>query len=507
MTRKRLALLAVLLCAAPAPCLAAGDTLVVAAGPAGSGSDREIPEPVKLVFTYPCTFAYAEGKPYEARVMDWECDYMHASIKDAAATFNAYPTLTIQKAFLKDAISNADAAHNKYITDIADLVKRTNPAALPKNLSQADRLARIGALSIELSTGVFAAAAPFLWPPREQESYVQKTAGSWPESWRPYVQPIYERSSELQGMVEESEMKLIDQVSADLDKKLQTTAHQLKKTAEASRTPTSAAALDSLFDGGIGRSAPPTLASGAAGKKGSGANVVNALPIPITDLQSQPPPIPTSAEAQTERNYFARGVIPGLKRLEDDELIGLWHARGLTTTIGNPNGKAALIFHQKGPTCALSAQDEALNARGDRIPVANLVKEGVKKGYYSEYTKADGTQDGGPTSWQNLNYLLRDHGVKSTLMQGATPQALDQAIRSSPHHDAVAYVDAKLLWNDPKMPGVSPHAVYVTGEEVDQNGKVYGYYLNDTGAGEAARFVSADDFNKMWMKSMISFQS
>ena len=44
--------------------------------------------------------------------------------------------------------------------------------------------------------------------------------------------------------------------------------------------------------------------------------------------------------------------------------------------------------------------------------------------------------------------------------------------------------------------------IFVTGEEVsNKNGQVLGYYINDTGTGEAARFVPKKDFDRAWRGS------
>jgi hypothetical protein len=250
MSRKRLVFLAALLLAAPLPLLSAGDASVPSipgvdgVNAAGTGADG-FDAPPKLVFTYPCLFAYADGKPYATRVLDWDCDFIHASVKGGAGYFNkTLPNLAAQEAFLGDVIPKANKLHNDYLTKVAELIKKTDPANLPKTLSDADRITAIAALNLELSTGTFAAAEPFLWPAREEQSYVSKTAGPWPSSWDPYLQPIYDRTNELSGMMRQSEMKLIDQAGADLDAKLRTA--ELKKTAEGVKTPDAGPALDKL---------------------------------------------------------------------------------------------------------------------------------------------------------------------------------------------------------------------------------------------------------------------
>jgi hypothetical protein len=502
MIPKRFLAVAVLLFARPALPVYAQD--VPKAPPAASagdhpGTDTE-PAPPKMVFTYPCAFAFADGKPYEERVTDFECDYIHASVKGGKDYFNKLPTLAAQKAFLEDAIGRADDAHGEYIKKIGEILLKTDPAKVPKSLPAVERMKKIGALNVELSTGVFAAAKPFLWPARESESYVEKTAGSWPASWRPYIQPIYDRSRELSGMVQESEKKIIDQASARLDAKLAAAMKAGQLVKKAGEEP---GALNQLFDGGgvaVAEAAAPAQA-GAKGPPKSGADVVNAVPIRVSDLKAAPPPIPKDDDEREQRNYFARGPAAAAQRLKDDANIALWHAFGQTQTVGDPYGKADLAFHQKGESCAVASQAEAMKARGKDVKVEDLAKEGLEKGYFVEYANATGGREGG-TPWGNLDSLLRDHGVAAQSVMKATPAQLEKAVRGS--GDAIVAVYAKAFWADKDMPDGSTHAVYVTGMEVDKKtGAVRGYYFNDTGTGEAARFVSADEFLKSWTKRMV----
>jgi hypothetical protein len=56
-------------------------------------------------------------------------------------------------------------------------------------------------------------------------------------------------------------------------------------------------------------------------------------------------------------------------------------------------------------------------------------------------------------------------------------------------------MDAGLLWNDAGYLGVG-QTVLVTGALVDQNGKVWGVSVNDTGKGEAGRIIPAASFDQ-----------
>lgn len=168
--------------------------------------------------------------------------------------------------------------------------------------------------------------------------------------------------------------------------------------------------------------------------------------------------------------------------------------------MGDPYGKAPLIIQQKGPSCGVASQYEALKARGQAVKIEDLAREGRDKGYYVDYPNAAGDRLGGTTG-ANMNSLLKDHKVNASYSRGATPAQLDTAIRGS--GDAIVSVKTKLFWNDPKLGDGESHVVYVTGEEVDNAGTVLGYYFNDTGTGEAARFVSAATFQKAWQKELV----
>jgi hypothetical protein len=495
----------------------AGDATVAPVPPQAvkAGTDAEPAAKPKLVFTYPCTFAYTDGKPYEERrVMDYECDYIHASIKGGKDELNHLPTIEAQLAMLGDVIDAADRVHNEYIKKVAALIIETDPAKVPKTVKlkdgkiipmpAAERMKRIGDLNILLSTGVFAAASPFLWPAREEGSYVEKSPGYWPASWRPYIQPIYDRSIQLSGMVQADEQKMIDKAAADMDKRMQALAKKQGKLS-AGFNEKDPSALDAAFDGG-GRhiiEEEPAVAPGpvANGKLPPPLIRTQDGLKPVSDLELTPPPtIPEEGKDRDQRNYFARGYAAGALRLKDDAEIGVWHAMGQTRTIGDPYGAAKLIFHQEGPSCAVSTQFEVLKSRGVAVKIEDLATEGRDKGYFVDYAQTDGSRAGG-TSWSHLDSLITDHGVKAESVSQATQSQLDAAVKKT--GDAIVYVFPKGFWADPKIGDRETHAVYITGAEQDTSGKIRGYYINDTGTGEAARYISAADFYKVWTKNLV----
>ena len=443
----------------------------------------------KLRFDYPCSLAYSGGAPYENRVMDYECDYMHATIKIAAAAFNNLPTIEAQETFLATAIADANKAHADYIIKIADLLKQTDPVNVPKNLAPVERDKKIRAMRDDLWKKVVDIAKPFLWPPRETESYIDPAARAWPKSWEPYHRPVWDRDGELFRLMQSAQTSIIDKAGSNLRKKMR----HLEARADAGQ-------FGNIYDGGGGRSTVSGAETAGAGRRPPAREVAQAAPV-VSDIRMAAPPIPETTEGRKQRNYFARGTAAGLERLKDDAMLAAWHASGQAQTIGDPHGKAPLIIHQVGGSCAIGAQYLALRARGEKVKVSALAKEGFEKGYYVDYVLNSGQRVDG-TPLDRTNALLKDHGVNSTYIKSeATLQQLDQALRAS--GDAIIIVRSRLFYQNPSIPDSAAHAIYVTGEEVDKNGKILGIYVNDTGTGEAARFVPMSIFKKAWDNKLV----
>lgn len=490
------ALLALALFAAPA---AADDVAQTPAAPPAPAAPAER----KLAFNYPCAFAYSDGPAYEDRLSDWVCDYVHASVRGGRKTFNDLPTLAAQKSMLADVERDADNAHDRYVAGVGDLLKKTDPAKIPKNLTPAQRLDQIHAMQKTLSRGIVQLADPFLWPARAETTYVEKTPGWWPSSWKPYIHPAYARFDALNGEAEKIENGMIDATSAALDHRLR--QGTLSRTAEGLHAPGQPEeVLNRAFDGqersGVVSASP---APGAPAAPAPG--LVLSPPIrPGTDLQAAPPPapIPRDPQEREQRNYFARGTTAGAQRLKDDATIAVWHAFGQTTTVGDPVGVAPLIVHQEGPSCGVGAQYEALRARGQDADIAKLAIEARDKGYYVDYGLNNGSRTGG-TMWSHMNSLMTDRGVPSRIIPHGSSSDIVQSIRAS--GGAIVFVGTRAFWSDASQPAGANHFVYVTGAEVDRAGAVRGYYVNDTGTGEAVRFISAADFSKAWRGPMVAF--
>ena len=180
--------------------------------------------------------------------------------------------------------------------------------------------------------------------------------------------------------------------------------------------------------------------------------------------------------------------------------VASMHALGWSHTIGDPYGKADNT-QQLGPSCGVGAQYGALHASGDRVHLWQLAKEAYDYGDYVEYKVPGGRLDGGISSVIKMNALLNRHKVESYSVEGATLQQLNGAVFSD--GDAIVGVRASPFYKDATIDANSAHAIYLTGAEVDRNGTVIGYYFNDTGTGEGARYVSSVDFQAAWLHALV----
>ncbi|MCX5796373.1 MAG: hypothetical protein NTY77_12850 [Elusimicrobia bacterium] len=456
----------------------------------------------KLVWTFPCTFKYNDVAKslYETKISSPECDFIHATFgKNSTQDFNNY-ALTAQQAFLIDVGSHSAAAYHLHKAVVEKLLKETDPAKLSPSLSPKARLEKLMGSRKTLIDVTIASFKPFQWEQMVGDSYLDNRGGGLPKSWSPYIDPIRKRAELLNQMIQPLQSQMIGDAAAGLATKIKV-VETLKAV---SSTPQEW--LAKLFDGGSkGPGAP-----GAAGQPGksdpSKAVAPSARLGPYSPKLAPPAPLPQTAQAQAKYGNFNRGYKEGMQRVADEASLAWWHYTGQTRTVGDPVGKSNLVFHQEGGSCALGAQFQALQVRG-KIPPAKddkairaFVQQAQQDGAFVEIRDKSGGLYGG-TSFANLDRMLTAYNVPHALKLKATQQDLDRAVLQN--GDAIVTVNAALFWQDPQH--AVGHAVYVTGAEVDKTGKVVGYYFNDTGTGEGARFVTAADFNKAWTHGLISF--
>ncbi|MDE2314349.1 MAG: hypothetical protein KGL04_09275, partial [Elusimicrobia bacterium] len=438
----------------------------------------------------------------------YECDYMHASLQGADETFNSLPTLAAQMTMLHSVKFAADADYARYRKAKASLLARTDPNLVSPRLAPGTALLKIEDLRRMVESQGERIALPFLWPAPPaylQKSYLDPAAGEFQSSWNPYIGVFLERDQALAAKSREFQARLIKRADAKAESKLRASllALAVKKGASPKAA---AAALAHLFDGGDAPAGASAAGLAPASLGGAAPAALKRWTAPLRGRlglpSSLPPPIPENGDEDAERNYFARGSEAGLKRIEDDAKISIWHALGWSRTLGNPAAAAHDIITQKGPTCSIGAQYEAMRARGIDADIKALVREALDKGYYAEYGMASGFRAGG-TFYSDQNALLRDHHIPSRLIMKATPAQVEKSVAEG--GGAIVVVREREFWGWPSLPESAAHTVYVSGAEIDPQGRVLGYYVNDTGTGEAMRYVSASDFKKAWDGVLVSF--
>jgi hypothetical protein len=246
---------------------------------------------------------------------------------------------------------------------------------------------------------------------------------------------------------------------------------------------------------GAAMAASAGLAAGSAAK---GEALLSAKAPPtageLIDRRTIPAPAPLHGEAPPILPK-SPGFFGILKNLRSKDPVARADARrrmGLSETIGDPSGRAALVHKQAfDDTCAIVSQQEVLAAlrllpTGDPVKQeAALRQEALSRGFYNQGTPGHYTAD-----------LLVDRGVLVAKKENAPLSDLDAAVRRGGL--VIANVDARYLWG---VPGdhVFGHAIVITGAEIE-GGRTVGYYVNDSGSNPEGhgRFVPIQKFEQAW---------
>jgi hypothetical protein len=88
--------------------------------------------------------------------------------------------------------------------------------------------------------------------------------------------------------------------------------------------------------------------------------------------------------------------------------------------------------------------------------------------------------------------ILNDYGVRAHPERDLSCEQLAVAVQHG--HGVIAAVNAGVLWSDPQVlgHGQANHVVTVTGIARDPyDGALQGFYINDSGNGQSAQFISA----------------
>ena len=264
---------------------------------------------------------------------------------------------------------------------------------------------------------------------------------------------------------------------------------------------------------------------------------------PIRNAVKAPPSpafLPNNPHEIAQRNYFSRNYFfnlhapkgeklnfgylrLGIKRVSEEAQVAIWHALGLTQTVGNPEQKVPLVFQQSNGTCGIAALTQYMQAHGQKVTVQELSKISRDRGI-SDFTGNNPSDWGGTNSggeglaaqpygyhpddsfWitfppgKKINKNDPNYDAYLKRYQSQDQKRLEDAIRS--RKGAIVSVASNVLWGPPASPWTAQadHYIYVTGEERNaSNHKIVGYYINDSGVGEGGRFVDAKTFLRAWI--------
>ncbi|MFA6091743.1 MAG: hypothetical protein WCU88_02630 [Elusimicrobiota bacterium] len=238
----------------------------------------------------------------------------------------------------------------------------------------------------------------------------------------------------------------------------------------------------------------------------------------LLDLPSGAPPVPeknaprilkkdgTAEVALKAAGLLAlKAVNPASTTPDWGELAwaALLRRMGASETLGNPGGWAELVHSQGNRgTCAIVAQQQVLEAyklvQGSRKTVAEeLTSDSLSKGYFTiDYSNPSKPPKDIGTERRYVGNLLQDRGLLVTKNLFAPVGALNKAL--SKGKAVVVSVDAGILWDNAAAAG-SAHAILVTGVERSKlDGRILGYYINDSGMLSRGRFVASGQFLRAW---------
>lgn len=166
-----------------------------------------------------------------------------------------------------------------------------------------------------------------------------------------------------------------------------------------------------------------------------------------------------------------------------------------TMVIGDVAGTAE-FNHQQGDnaagflgTCGIVACEGVLRQFGVDATETTLVSHAIENDQCS--VTSDPEKSGGTTPETRVE-ILDDYGIAAHTESGQTLGDLAADVERGT--GVIISANAGQLWNDPNAyeAGQSNHAVVVSGVARDpQTGEIDGFFINDSGTGEAGRFVDA----------------
>lgn len=171
--------------------------------------------------------------------------------------------------------------------------------------------------------------------------------------------------------------------------------------------------------------------------------------------------------------------------------------------LGNVPGYAAFNHHQgDNPEhfqldCGLVSVQDVLEQFGMQVSEGDVVMHALQR--QECYVDPAAAQRSGGTLPSQDAQILADYGVSCRVLSGLTmPQLAAEVERG---HGVIIGVNCGVLWQDPEHAGVGAanHAVTVTGVALDpRNWNIQGFFVNDSGNGKSAEFVSTVVMRVAW---------
>lgn len=149
-------------------------------------------------------------------------------------------------------------------------------------------------------------------------------------------------------------------------------------------------------------------------------------------------------------------------------------------------------------TCGIVSCEDVARQQGVHVSEDELVRFAAENNLCVNDAPNSGLL-GGTTDEQRAEILDRV-GIPNEIVTATSMEELAKYIENN--QSAIAAVNAGSLWNDANFlwDGFANHAVVVTGvARSPQSGDILGFFINDSGAGEAGKFVSASRFKSAWL--------
>jgi hypothetical protein len=146
-------------------------------------------------------------------------------------------------------------------------------------------------------------------------------------------------------------------------------------------------------------------------------------------------------------------------------------------------------------TCGLCSCEDVLKQCGQDVTENDMVKHASENGLCE--TNGPPEQCGGTTVLDQTQ-VLQDHGVAAHPEVMNVDALADQVEQGK---GIIVEANAGVLWNDANYfeQGDANHAVVVTGVARDsQTNAVAGFYINDSGTGDAGKFVDKATMSQAW---------